>query len=264
LMIFKPKANKDWNFNASGVVYKNDSYIQNQRNLTVGNMWRDIKRLETKRNHDRWAMSPTTVNAYYSPSDNQFVLPAAIFQSPFFEDSAPEYLNIGSIGSVTGHEIGHSIDDQGANFDANGVVRQWLSDADLVEFHKQADGKLIQLFDNIRVDGLPHNGKLTLGENIGDDVGIHSAYRTAFANMSKISPVELKERKRKFFEQYARIWCYVARPKAVQAQLKTDPHSLGEGRANGQVVQMDGFYEAYSCKPGDKMFVPPEERVDIW
>jgi putative endopeptidase len=264
LMIFKPKAEKDWDFNASGVVYQNDTYIQNQKNLTVANMWRDIKRLKSKRNHDRWGMSPTTVNAYYSPSDNQFVLPAAIFQPPFYEESAPEYLNLGSIGAVTGHEIGHGIDDQGAKFDANGVVRQWLSDADLVEFHKQADGKLIKLFDNILVDGIPHNGKLTLGENIGDNVGIHSAYRAAFANSSKLSPDELKNRQRRFFEQYARIWCYVARPKAVQAQLKTDVHALGEGRANGQVVQMDGFYEAYSCKPGDKMYVPPEERVNIW
>jgi putative endopeptidase len=264
LMIFKPKTDSDWNFNAVGVAYQNDTYLLNKKNLALANMWRDIKRVPTKRNHNRWGMAPTTVNAYYSPSDNLFVLPAAIFQAPFFEENAPEYLNIGSIGSVTGHEIGHSIDDQGANFDANGEIHQWLSKADLTEFHKQADDKLIKLFDHITVDGHPHDGKLTLGENIGDDVGIHSAYRTAFGGLSKTNPTELTSMKQKFFEQYARTWCYVARPKAVEAQLKTNVHAVGEGRVNGQVVQMNGFYEAFSCKASDKMYVAPEERVNIW
>jgi putative endopeptidase len=264
LMIFKPKTNKDWLFNGPGAVYKETTFIQNAKNTANANLWRDIRKTKLKRNHDEWHMSPTTVNAYYSPSDNQFVLPASVFQPPFYVEGAPQYLNVASIGSVTGHEIGHSIDDQGANFDANGEVRQWLSDADLKEFHKQADDKLVKLFDTITVNGMPHNGKLTLGENIGDNVGLRTAYRVAFENTDKVNPEELKKMKQLFFAQYARVWCYVARPKAVEAQMKTDPHALGEGRANGQVVQMDGFYDAYSCKPGDKMYVAPENRVKIW
>src|SRR5665213_781049 len=265
LMIFKPKTQKDWNFNADGAVFKDDTYIQNQRSVAMANTWRGFRRLKGNRNHDMWNMSPTTVNAYYSPSDNQFVLPASIFQSPFYVEGAPDYLNTGSIGSVTGHEIGHSIDDQGAKFDANGVVRQWLSDADLVEFHKQADDKLVKLFDHIVVDGFAHDGRLTLGENIGDNVGIHTAYRVAFDGLvGKVAPEKLVQMKRQFFEQYGRLWCWVARPKYVQSLLKTDPHSAGEGRTNGQVVQLDGFYEAFSCKPGDKMYIPPGDRVQIW
>jgi putative endopeptidase len=227
----------------------------------MANMWRDIKRLKEKRNHNKWGMAPTTVNAYYSPSENIFVLPAAIFQPPFYLEDAPEYMNIGSIGSVVGHEIGHSIDDSGANFDAHGEVRQWLSKDDLTEFHKQADEKLIKIFEKIVVADTPHIGKLTLGENIGDNVGLHSAYRTAFDHSKSSADVD---KKKKFFEQYARDWCYVGRPKAIQQQLKTNPHAVGEGRVNGQVGQIDGFYDAYSCKPGDKMYVPPAERVNIW
>jgi putative endopeptidase len=264
LMIFKPKTDKDWDFNAPGVVYKDTTYIQNAKSTGLANMWRDIKRLKEKRNHDKWHMSPTTVNAYYSPSDNQFVLPAAIFQPPFYIEGAPEYMNLGSVGAITGHEIGHSIDDQGSNYDENGEVHQWLSKEDLAEFHKQADDKLVKLFGGIVVAGIPHNGKLTLGENIGDNVGVRSAYRTAFEHADKMSPQELKKAKQAFFEQYARIWCYVGRPKAVEAQLKTNPHAAGEARTNGQVVQIDGFYDAFQCKPGDKMYVAPEERVKIW
>jgi putative endopeptidase len=264
LMIFKPKATKDWPFNGTGAAYKETTYIQNEMNREAANLARDLKKMKLKRNHEEWHMSPTTINAYYSPTENQFVLPAAIFQTPFYIEGAPEYLNIGSIGSVTGHEIGHSIDDQGANFDANGEVNQWLSDADLKEFHKLADDKLTRLFDSIVVNGIPHNGKLEIGENIGDNVGLRSAYRTAFSSSTKVKPEELKRMKQLFFQQYARTWCYVARPKAIESQLKMDPHAAGEGRVNGQVVQIDGFYEAYSCKQGDKMYVAPEDRVKIW
>lgn len=263
LMLFKPKSEKDWRF-APRLAYHPKTYLENSHKLGLAQQNKALKELSEKRNRNRWWMTPTTVNAYYTAEDNTFVLPASILQPPFFDPKAPEYMNVASVGSVFGHEMGHGVDDVGASFDAKGAARQWMSFKDIAEFHKRADDKLVKLFDTIKVQGYTHNGRLTLGENIGDSVGIRTAYNVVFDTDHKLAADELLAMKKNFFAQYARNWCYVALPKAVESQMKTDPHALGEGRVNGQVVHLDGFYESYSCKKGDKMYVAPEERVKIW
>lgn len=162
-------------------------------------------------------------------------------------------INLGAVGSVIGHELGHGIDDQGSKYDDQGRFHQWLSDEDLTAFRQRSD----HLADLFATAGM--NGKLTLGENIGDLVGVTFAYGTAFPD-GKGS----LEAKRAFFTQYARNWCGVMRPKDLELRLKTDPHSPFFARVNEQVKHQPGFQEAFGCKAGDPMVLSDQDRVKIW
>jgi putative endopeptidase len=162
-------------------------------------------------------------------------------------------VNFGAVGSVIGHELGHSIDDQGSQFDDHGRLKAWLTKEDGVRFHEKTN-RLISIFGNLGV-----NGDLTQGENIGDLVGLTFSYGAAFPD-GKGTP----EEKRAFFTQWARNWCGVIRPGELQRRLKVDPHSPGFLRASGQVMLQPGFQEAFGCKLGDPMVLPEEERVKIW
>ncbi len=197
---------------------------------------------------------PLTVNAGYSPSDNKFMMPIGILQYPFFDREGSLLENLGAVGVVIGHELGHGIDDQGSKYDENGELRDWMSSADLENLSSRGQ-KMIDQFDKIG-----HNGQNTLGENIADLVGITFAYRAAFPNPSLASTKD----KQTFFISYARLWCNVTRPGAEEEKLKTDPHSLGWARINEQVKHQKGFAEAFSCKPGDPMTLPESERITIW
>lgn len=177
-----------------------------------------------------------------------------ILQFPFFDGDSPEIENIAAIGTVVGHELGHGVDDQGSQYDYSGKVRQWFTKKDLKAFKERGD-KFISQFNKIG-----HDGKLTLGENIGDHVGITFAYNAAFPQADKASTDD----KKKFFVSYARLWCNVATPSYNEKQIKTNPHSLGKERINQQVIHIDGFYDAFSCKKGDKMFVDAKDRIRIW
>ncbi|MEM7645474.1 MAG: M13 family metallopeptidase [Pseudomonadota bacterium] len=202
-------------------------------------------------------MGPLTVNAYYSPTSNKFVMPAGILQYPFYDANLPDWVNLGAVGAVVGHELGHGVDDQGSKYDERGKVRQWMTSNDIKTFKKRGE-KLIAQFD-----AAGHNGKLTLGENIGDLVGVTFALSAA-QKVMPVDPVARERATKDFFLQYARAWCGVIRPKRVEMQLKTDPHSLVWARVNEQMKHQPEFHKVYKCKAGDKLYLPKEEQVTIW
>lgn len=252
LQLVKPQTEEDWYFNPK-LSYAIDRPIENSEKLGQAFQARMFEELKTKRNRNRWYMGPLTINAYYSPEDNQFVMPVGILQYPFYDPNLPLEVNLGAVGAVIGHELGHGIDDQGAQMDADGKLRQWMTEKDVKTF-KERGKKFISQFDKAG-----HNGKLTLGENIGDLTGVTFAYRAAFPNGQGTV-----QQKKDFFTQYARVWCSVDRPKYQESKLKTDPHSLGYARVNEQVKNQTAFAEAFSCKKGDKMVLDPKEVVRIW
>ncbi len=252
LQLVKPQTEEDWYFNPK-LSYSIDRPLENAEKLGHAFQMRMFDELKTVRNRNRWYMGPLTINAYYSAEDNQFVMPVGILQYPFYDPNLPLEVNLGAVGAVIGHELGHGIDDQGAQMDADGKLRQWMTDKDVKTF--QARGKkFIEQFNKIG-----HDGKLTLGENIGDLTGVTFAYRAAFPD-GKGSVQQKKD----FFTQYARVWCSVERPKYQEQKLKTDPHSLGYARVNEQVKNQPAFAEAFSCKKGDKMVLDPKDIVSIW
>jgi len=180
-------------------------------------------------------------------------MPIGILQYPFYDPNLPEVPNLGAVGVVIGHELGHGIDDKGARYDDTGRLKQWMTEKDLAEFQRRGEHLILQF------EGAGHNGRLTLGENIGDLVGVSFAYHAAFPDGKGT-----KEQKQAFFNQYARLWCGVIRPKMKERLLKTDPHALFNARVNEQVKHQPGFQEAYGCKSGDPMVLPEKERVSIW
>lgn len=252
LQIIKPQNEREWDFNPL-LKYSPTEPIKNSQRLGEALLIKTFNELKEPANRDRWAMGPLTVNAYYSPPDNKFVMPMGILQFPFFNPEGNLVENLGAVGAVVGHELGHGIDDQGSKYDDKGRVNQWMTLTDLKEF-SQRGSRLIEQFNSIG-----HRGDFTLGENIGDLVGVTFAYNAAFPNNQGSI-----EDKKKFFVSYARLWCTVARPGVIERQLKSDPHALGWARINEQVKHQAGFAEAFSCQAGDKMVLKPEERVQIW
>jgi endothelin-converting enzyme/putative endopeptidase len=213
-----------------------------------------------------WHMTPQTINAYYNPVGNEIVFPAGILQPPFFNMSADDAVNYGAIGAVIGHEIGHGFDDQGSKYDGQGTLRNWWTEQDRQAFDTLGAKLAAQysLFEPI--EGLPINGKLTLGENIGDLAGVTIAYRaykiaTAQSGTLKIDGLTGPQR---FFMGYAQVWRGKYREDALRAKLVSGPHSPGEFRVNGIVPNIDGFYQAFDVKEGDDMYIAPQDRVKIW
>jgi len=213
-----------------------------------------------------WHMTPQTVNAYYNPTVNEIVFPAAILQAPFFNMKADDAVNYGGIGAVIGHEMGHGFDDQGSKYDAKGNLRNWWTEQDLAEFSKRTK-TLVEQYDDYHVfDDLTVNGKLTLGENIGDLSGLtiaYKAYKTSL-NGKEALIIDGLTGDQRFFMGYAQIWRAKIVEKSMRNRVATDPHSPAEFRALGSLSNMDEFYEAFDVKKGDAMYIAPEERVKIW
>ena len=255
LFLVQPENEKEWNF-APRREYSATTPLTNTKKIRQALLDKNLEELKIDRPRDRWDAGPLTLNAYYSPADNKFVLLQGILQDPFYGQDSSPVENFGAIGSVVGHELGHGIDDQGSLYNAKGELSTWMTKKDQAEF-KKITSKFIARFNAIG-----HNGELTLGENIGDSVGIRAAYNAAFHSDTKIEATI--ENKKKFFESYARMWCSVVKPDFEKMLLKTDPHSMGRERINQQVIHLDGFYEAYACKQNDKMYVPPSERIQVW
>ena len=252
LQLVKPLNDEEWYFNPTAK-YALDTPIANAQALDVALTARMYSELPKPRNRNRWGMGPLTVNAYYSPTDNKFVMPIGILQYPFYDPNLPVEVNLGAVGAVIGHELGHGIDDQGAKFDAEGKLRQWMSDKDIDGF-KGRGKKFVDQFAKIG-----HNGELTLGENIGDLTGVTFAYRAAFPEGKGTT-----DQKKAFFLQYARLWCGVELPKYSEQMLKTDPHSRGFARVNQQLKNQPAFAEAFACKGNDPMVLKAEDLVKIW
>ena len=213
-----------------------------------------------------WGMTPQTVNAYYNPTVNEIVFPAAILQAPFFNMNADDAVNYGGIGAVIGHEMGHGFDDQGSKYDAEGNLRNWWTEQDLAEFSNRTKA-LVEQYDEYHVfDDLTVNGKLTLGENIGDLSGVTIAYRAYKTSLNGVEApiIDGLTGDQRFFMGYAQIWRAKIVEKSARNRVATDPHSPAEFRALGSLSNMNEFYQAFDVKEGDSMYIAPEKRVKIW
>lgn len=227
-----------------------------------------IRRLGQPVDRSEWFMTPQTVNAYYSPAGNEIVFPAAILQPPFFALSADDAVNYGAIGAVIGHEIGHGFDDQGSKSDGDGNLRDWWTPQDRANFEKLT-GALADQYSKLCPldDGKTCiNGRLSLGENIGDVGGLSLAYRAYKLSLDgKEAPViDGFTGDQRFFMAWAQVWRTKFREAALRRQLQTGPHSPGMYRILGVVRNFDEWYKAFNVQPGDKMYLPPEQRIRIW
>lgn len=215
---------------------------------------------------ERWMMSPQTVNAYYNPTTNEICFPAAILQPPFFDAQADDALNYGAIGVVIGHEMIHGFDDQGRQFDKNGNMANWWTDADAVAFNTLADS-LVAQFDKVEVaPGVFANGRLTLGENIADQGGLRVS-RTAYINSLGGKPgadIDGFSPMQRFYLAYANVWAGNIREAEILSRTANDPHSLGRWRVNATLRNITPFFEAFAIKAGDPMYLAPEKQVIIW
>ena len=214
----------------------------------------------------RWHMTPQTVNAYYDPTANEIVFPAAILQPPFFDMKGDDAYNYGAIGAVIGHEISHGFDDEGRRFDGQGRLRDWWTPSDEKAFLERAERLITQYDAYEALPGKNVNGKLTLGENIADLAGVAMAHRAyALSLGGKPAPVIAgKTGDERFFLGYARVWRNKDREERALSKLSTDPHSPARFRVNGVVTNIDSFYKTFDVKPGDQLYRKPEDRVRIW
>ncbi|MGE0597537.1 MAG: M13 family metallopeptidase [Hyphomonadaceae bacterium] len=230
--------------------------------------WRyDLGRLTRPTDKSEWLyMDPQEVNAYYNASFNEIVFPAAILQPPFFDPNADAAVNYGAIGGVIGHEMGHGFDDQGAKSDAHGVLRDWWSASDVAAFNALGD-KLVAQYDAFSpLPGINVNGRLTLGENIGDNGGLqvaHYAYRLSL-NGRQAPTLEGTSGDQRFFMGWGQAWRQKIRDQALRNQVVSDPHSPAIYRCNGPVRNMSAWYEAFDVQPSHALYLPPADRVEIW
>ena len=215
---------------------------------------------------DEWFMTPQTVNAYYNPTTNEICFPAGILQVPFFDPTADDAFNYGAIGVVIGHEMTHGFDDQGRHYDKNGNMTDWWTASDADNFNKRAD-EYAAFFSAIKVlPDLNANGRLTLGENLADHGGLEVAFN-AYKNATKDAPLKTIDGltpDQRFFLAYAGVWAANITEEEIRNRTKMDPHSLGEWRVNGALPHIDAWYAAYGVKPGDKLYLPKEERLKLW
>lgn len=242
------------------------SYIENIMNSTMFRFKYNMDKVGKPINKKEWGMPPQRVNAYYSPNRNEIVFPAAILQPPFFNLDADDAVNYGAIGVVIGHEMSHGFDDQGSQYDKDGNLRNWWAKED-TEKYKEQTQKLVNHFDGfVAIDSFKVNGKLTLGENIGDFGGLTIAYEALKiaekGDLSKkIDGLTLAQR---FFMSYAVIWRSNITDKALMRQVKEDVHSPAKFRVNGGLFNIPEFYEAFNIKKDDKLYRPVELRPVIW
>ncbi|HEX6751176.1 MAG TPA: M13 family metallopeptidase [Longimicrobium sp.] len=250
------------------------SALQVTRNDLMGNLravaryrWnRQTGRLGRPVDRTEWGMTPQTVNAYYNPTNNEIVFPAAILQPPFFNPAADDAVNYGGIVAVIGHEVSHAFDDQGSKSDGAGNLRNWWTDADAAAFKQRTDALAAQYDAYTPLEGMHVNGRLTLGENIGDLSGLAVAYRAyrASLNGQEAPVIGGFTGDQRFFLGWAQVWRTLYREEALRNQILTNPHSPGEYRANGPLVNNEAFFRAFGVKEGDKMYRPADQRVVIW
>jgi len=225
-----------------------------------------ISRLTEPADKDEWFMSPQTVNAYYNPSWNEIVFPAGILQPPFFDPDADPAINYGGIGAVIGHEMGHGFDDQGSKSDAQGVQRNWWTDADRERFEERTQALVEQYDQYTPIEDQTVNGQLTLGENIGDLGGLSIALEAYQISLDGEAAPMLDgfTGPQRLFLGWAQVWRGKYREEALLRRLKSDPHSPPEFRVNGVVHNMDAWYDAFDVAEDDALYLPPEQRVSIW
>ena len=264
---FTPKIGypKGWRDYGALVVAKDD-LVGNRMRAQAFEYRRNIAKLGQPIDRDEWGMTPQTVNAYYNPERNEIVFPAAILQPPFFNVAADDAVNYGGIGGVIGHEISHGFDDEGSQYDGDGNLRQWFTTDDLARFKTRTHALVVQYDVYEPVPGFHVNGALTLGENVADNAGLAIAYKAYKLSLAgKEAPVigGLTGEQRLYYG-WAQVWRGKSRePEAIRL-LKVDPHSPPAVRGLAPVRNQPGFYEAFGVRAGDRMYLPPEQRVGLW
>lgn len=242
-----------------------DGYLDNLRASSRYQRERNMAQIGKPVDKDEWGMTASTNNAYYSPTSNEICFPAGILQPPYFDLEADEAMNFGAIGATIGHELGHGFDDEGAQFDAQGNLRNWFAPGDLEKFKAKAEGVEKQ-FDEYVVEGLKVDGKLVLGEALADLSGLELAY-AAFKKATEGKTPELIDGftpDQRFFLSFAQSWATNVRPEYAKLMVKSDPHPLPKLRVNGTVSNMPEFFEAFGVRPGQPMRRPEEKRNEIW
>ncbi|WP_375433100.1 M13 family metallopeptidase [uncultured Friedmanniella sp.] len=251
----------------SALAISADDVVANVMAAASFELDRAVAKIGAPVDREEWLMTPQTVNAYYHPLKNEIVFPAAILQPPFFHEEADDAVNYGGIGAVIGHEIGHGFDDQGSTCDGDGALRDWWTAADRTAFETRT-AALVEQYDALSpelADGQHVNGRLTIGENIGDLGGLtiaHLAHRIASADAAE--PVDGYTPEQRLFLSWGAIWQSKSRPETVKQRLATDPHSPPEFRCNQIVRNLDAFHSAFGVTPDDGLWLPEDERVKIW
>ena len=243
-----------------------DDLLGNVRRSIAVATDRELAKIGSPIDRDEWYMTPQTVNAYYNPTMNEIVFPAAILQPPFFHADADDAVNYGAIGAVIGHEIGHGFDDQGSQFDGTGALSNWWTDDDRAAF-EQLTGSLIEQYATLSpegADGQTVNGELTIGENIGDLGGLGIAYKAFRMSEPGDDPIDDLTPDQRFFLSWAQAWQGKVRPAETVRRLTVDPHSPPEFRCNQVVRNIDAFYAAFDVSQGDALWLDPQDRVTIW
>ena len=243
------------------------SYYQNiEECRRFWNKWTVETKAGKPVDKDEWQMYPQTVNAYYNPTTNEICFPAGILQKPFFDPTADDAFNYGAIGVVIGHEMTHGFDDQGRHYDKDGNMKDWWTESDGKNFNKRAD-LYANFFSAIQVlPGLNANGRFTLGENLADHGGLQvafEAYKEATKN-SPLSDIDGLTPDQRFFIAYAEVWAANITEAEIRQRTKSDPHSLGRWRVNGALPHIDMWYNAFGVKNTDKMFLPKDQRLNLW
>ncbi|HJO96166.1 MAG TPA: M13 family metallopeptidase [Victivallales bacterium] len=250
----------------SKLIIKNDSYVKNVIRAGHFMTMRNLNKLGKPTDRSEWGMSPQTVNAYYSPTNNEIVFPAAILQPPFFNPKADDAINYGAMGSVIGHELTHGFDDQGRLFNGKGNLKEWWTKEDSKKF-KAISQNLVNQFNNYEpIKGKHVNGQLTLGENIADLGGITISYN-AFTKTKEYKAnkkIDGFTPEQRFFLGYAQVWRSNIRNNYQLMLLKGDPHSPAQFRVNGPLSDFGPFIKAFKIKPGTHMYNAPEDRIVIW
>ena len=254
----------------SGLEIKEDSYFANVIRSNQFDIAYVVSKIDKPVDKEEWGMPPQMVNAYYNPSTNEICFPAGILQKPFFDMNADDAFNYGAIGVVIGHEMTHGFDDQGRHYDKDGNLNDWWEAADTVNFQANAQ-VLVDWFNKVKVSDDPvtyANGKLTLGENIADNGGLHISYQ-ALQNAIAKKQVNKKEMDgftpaQRFFLAYAGVWASNIREEAKLMLTAADVHSLAENRVNATLPHVTEFVEAWGIKEGDKMYLAPDQRAKLW
>ncbi|MBI3526140.1 MAG: M13 family peptidase [Betaproteobacteria bacterium] len=254
--------------------WRDYSALQVKRDDLVGNVMRaqrfeyqrEIAKLGKPIDRSEWGMTPQTVNAYYNPSMNEIVFPAAILQPPFFNPAADDAVNYGGIGAVIGHEISHGFDDKGSQSDGDGNLRDWWTKQDHEKFARLTQALVAQYSAYSPLPGYPINGELTLGENIADNSGLAVAYKAYRISLNgHPAPVlDGYTGDQRFYMGWAQVWRGKSRDSETIRLIKIDPHSPQMFRGDVPLTNQAPFYTAFDVKPGDKMYLPPDKRVSIW
>ncbi|WP_137167727.1 M13 family metallopeptidase [Salinimonas lutimaris] len=266
LAAFRPKIGypDEW-VSLDGVTITDDSLVSNVRNLRDFFQQKDVEKELKPTDRERWGMTPQTVNAYYNSSFNEIVFPAAILQPPFFDPNADPAVNYGAIGAVIGHEMGHGFDDQGAKSDARGIQRNWWTEEDLKAFTAKVDQLDAQYSEYEPIEGNKVNGRLTLGENIGDVGGLSMAYEAYKLSLDgeEAPVINGLTGDQRFFLAWAQVWKEKRTEQSLLNQLRADPHAPARYRTMAP-RNLDAWYKAFDVQPGDELYLPKEERVQIW